>query len=95
MIRIVTPASGIDCGTKILAEDGSNISGVTAVDIAIRPNDAVTATLEIYTAGLDIHAHPLLGLETVRAAAEAHGFVLVPKGADAGADLIGGDGPDA
>lgn len=80
MIRIVMPPSGkTGIGTKVTTPDGAEIEGITSIDISLRPDSLVTAKVEVLTAGIDLPAHPLLGLETVRAAADAYGFVLVQK----------------
>lgn len=80
MIRIVTPPTGTTGhGTRITTPDGTEIEGITGIDISLRPNAIVMAKVEVMMAGLDLTAHPLLGLETVRAAADAYGFALVPK----------------
>lgn len=82
MIRIKAP-SLLGSGIRIETEEGEVISGIRACDIAMRPNEPVTATLHIQTAFVDVEAHPLLSLATVTAAAEHYGLRLVAMTDDA------------
>lgn len=81
MIRIKAPTIGN--AIRIETDEGEVISGIRACDIAMRPNEPVTATLHIQTAFVDVAAHPLLSLDTVTAAAEHYGFRLVAMTDDA------------
>lgn len=64
-------------GAKITTADGSEVPGVTSCDISLKPDMKTFATLDIMLASVDVLAHPLLGLETVRAAAKFYGYELV------------------
>ena len=77
MIRIKCEG-GISNGIEIATAEGQPISGVYDLTLRMSPNDLVRAELEIYVNCVDVMAHPLLGLQTVEAAAAAHGFELVP-----------------
>lgn len=80
-VRIVSTAPGgelsVGGSVRVLAEGGAAIEGVRSVDVRIRPGDIVQAEVSLLVGGLDVHAHPLLSLETVKAAAAAHGYRLV------------------
>ena len=77
MIRIKCKG-GTSHGAQITTADGQPIRGVSDLSLRMSPNDLVRADLEIIVGAVDVLAHPLLGLETVEAAAAAHGFRLVP-----------------
>lgn len=77
MIRIIKAEAGVGIGTKVSTEGGADIEGITELTISIRPDDLVTATVEVMVADLDVAAHPLLGLDSLRAAAKAYGYTLV------------------
>lgn len=77
MIRIISTGDKAD-GTLIETQDGSLITGVTSIHIEILPYSVVIATLSIHTQAVDIEAHPLLTLPTLRAAAAHYGFELRP-----------------
>lgn len=78
-IRIVAEG-GTTHGTRVYTEDGKEIQGVTSVKVSMRPNDFVFAHVEVLVASVDVAAHPLLGLDTIRAGAAAHGYKLVKVG---------------
>ena len=83
MIRITTPPSQdgkarIGWGTKITTAEGLPIDGIRTCAIRIEPTSIVTAEIEINVTGLDIEAHPLLGLDTLKAAAAQYGYRLEP-----------------
>ena len=78
LVRIVTPDSGIGWGTKIFMHDGQEIQGVTQVQINIETELMSTAEISVAVGGCDIHAHPLLSLESLREAAALHGYTLMP-----------------
>lgn len=67
-------------GARITTGDGTPIEGVRSLDIRMHVNDIVTAQIEVNVSAVDVMAHPLLGLDTLEAAAAAHGFKLIPKG---------------
>jgi len=77
MIRIKCE-SGTSIGAQITTASGDPISGVSEVNLRILPYDLVRAEIEINVNAVDVLAHPLLGLDTIEAAALAHGFKLVP-----------------
>lgn len=86
-IRIVTPtaAQGKQVmtahGTKVYADDGTEITGVLRISISpLDVSSIVTAEIELCISKLDVTAHPLLDLKSLREAAEIHGYRLVPKG---------------
>ena len=79
MIRIKCEG-GSAYGAKITTADGQPISGVADLTLRMSPDDLVRAEVEIHVGFVDVMAHPLLGLETVEAAAAAHGFRLVALG---------------
>lgn len=77
------------CETRVFTGEGAEITHITAIDISIRPNEVLTATLEVWVDAIsEFEAHPLLGLETVRAAAARHGYDLVAQDSEAG-DRVG------
>ena len=77
MIRIKCEG-GVSHGAQITTTEGQPIGGVTGLTLRMDPADVVRAELEINVGAVDVTAHPLLGLDTVEAAAAAHGFSLVP-----------------
>ena len=79
MIRIKCEG-GMAYSARIENMDGTTIDGVTGLRLVMDPNDFVRAELEIRVGSVDVQAHPLLGLETVKEAAAAHGYRLVPAG---------------
>lgn len=77
LVRIVTPENGTTLGTKVFTADGSEIKNILAIEIKpMLPNGVVSAEITVCVNLCDIHAHPLLSLESLRAAAEAHGYRL-------------------
>ena len=40
-------------GTRVYAENGREISGITAIDIRIRPDESVVATLEVLVSEIE------------------------------------------
>lgn len=80
-------------GTRFLLDDGRELDGVISCDVRFRVDEPITATIQIEVTPESLEANPLLGLETLREAAEARGFKLVPIGwtrtdADYRADTI-------
>lgn len=59
-ITIRTKGSGLHAGpaVEILDESGAPVQGVTAVDIRVRPDEAVTAELEIAMHDVSVVAEP-------------------------------------
>ena len=79
-VRIVTPtASRIGHGTKVRMADGAEVPMVKSVIIRIEPDEVITAEMEIVVSFDEIIAHPLLGLDTLRQSADAHGYDLVKR----------------
>lgn len=62
---------------QITTEDGTPVHGVRSLRLGVDVGEAVTAELEVFVGAVDVTAHPLLGLETIEAAAAAHGYRLV------------------
>ncbi len=82
VVTISTPSNEISggWGTKIFTEDGNDIGNcVSAIDIRIRPDEVITATLAVATAFKDVKADAIFDLESTRTMAAAHGFFLVKK----------------
>ena len=77
-IRIKTPEDGTTNGTTVFNSDGVEIKGVTSIDIAVRLNSLVAATLEIeMIQSVDMeNIHALLGTETLECIAKLHGYKL-------------------
>ena len=63
----------------VTGEDGQEIKGVTAVMVALEPNEPPVATIQLSLLNLDVAAHPLLSFDTVEAAAAFYGYDLVPR----------------
>lgn len=77
MIRI-TGEGCLGHSVRVTTDGGQGIMGVSSLVLRITPDDLVRADVEVVVAAVDVNAHPLLGLDTVTAAAAAHGFRLVP-----------------
>lgn len=81
-VRIVPPqVSGLTLGqgAKVFTASGAEINGISSLTISIVPDDFITATVEVAVAFEEITAHVLLGLDSVRMAADAHGYDLVKR----------------
>lgn len=77
LVRIVTPENGMALHTKVTMADGSAIPGVLSVTISpMNAGAVVKAEISLLIGQCDIHAHPLLSLESLKEAAEAHGYRL-------------------
>lgn len=70
-VRIVLPPSGGGLGTRVETPDGTEVPGIASIDIRIRPDSLVTATMELAVTAQEVEAHPLLGLETLARSARA------------------------
>lgn len=83
MIKIVFPQGDelkTGQGTKFFNADGVEVEDVSRCVITIAPDEVLQAELRIAVGQVkDVCAHPLLDLETVKAAAERHGFVLIEQ----------------
>lgn len=83
LVKIVVQPGGSSLGTKLFAANGAEIKGVTSVDIKLRPDDIVVATIGlILEGGVEVEAHPLLTADTLRRSADALGYSLLKAGAD-------------
>ena len=81
MIKI-TCSGGSTRNCKIETHEGAEIKGVYNADIRLRVGEIPSATLSLHvneTTIDTIEAHPLLSFETVKAAADRFGYILVPK----------------
>jgi len=76
MIRIKSEPGSL-LGPEISTMDGQPIDGVTHMSVRFAPVDIVRAEIEIFVGAVDVTAHPLLTLETIKSAAAAHGYRLV------------------
>lgn len=77
MVRI-TSGGGLGAGTQVTTSDGIPVEGVARVELDIAPDRLVVARIGLCVSSVDVIAHPLLTLETLREAAAAYGYVLVP-----------------
>lgn len=66
-------------GVEVTTQDGAPIDGVRDIKLRMAVNDVVRAEIEVVVGHVDVLAHPLLGLETIAAAAAAHGYKLVEE----------------
>lgn len=67
--------------TKVFLQDGTEVKGITK--LRFDPIDGpwpASVEITIWMAELDVMAHPLLSLATVRQAAHAHGYSLAWEG---------------
>jgi hypothetical protein len=78
MIRIQSDGQ-TGYGTRVTTADGQPIPGVQSIDIQMGLDSLTTAKMRIIVGAVDVMAHPLLDLDTIKEAAQAHGFVLVPE----------------
>lgn len=81
-IRISSPSNNPSCGwgTKIETAQGSDISrAVTAIDIRIRPDELITATIEIAPTFKDLAADAIFSLESLKSMASQYGYELVKR----------------
>jgi hypothetical protein len=87
VVRIVRPddadhrsiSTGV--GTQVLMPDGTPIPDISRINLTIAADEVLVANIEVAVAFTDIHAHPLLGIETLVEAAKAHGYRLVEDSA--------------
>jgi hypothetical protein len=78
LVKIVVPPGGLASGTRVYTADGSEVRGVTSIDVRLSANSLVTATIGLHlSTGAEIEAHPLLTEETLRRSAVALGYSLV------------------
>ena len=70
----------IAAGTKVFNHEGAEIENITSIDIRIRPDEIIEATINVaidrVTEFDNIHA--LLGTDTLEQIAELHGLSLHP-----------------
>lgn len=76
LVRIVTPDSGNAMGTKVYTSDGIEIEGVVGIEVDMSVDSFVCAKITLAISRCDIHAHPLLSLDSLRESAAAHGYRL-------------------
>lgn len=72
---------GTTAGVKIYTDEGVELKDVLAVDIRMRPNEVVTATVEILVSPdskLE-NLTPLLGRETLQDMLRVYGYKIVPR----------------
>ena len=82
LVRIVPPpGDGIRAaqGTRVFAQDGSEIGGVTRISIDFPIDGVITATMDLAINAETIAAVPMLSLESLKQAADYYGFMLVEK----------------
>lgn len=86
MITIVPPRGGDDAspmlgnGTKFFLPDGREITDVAFAEVRFAPDEVVRAVVEVAVGEVpNVSAHPLLSLDSLRAAADHYGLVLVSK----------------
>lgn len=67
-------------GVRVFTDDGSEIKDIVAIDVRFRPNEIVTATIEV-----SLHSDtnledllPLFDCKSLEELAESRGFRLVP-----------------
>lgn len=80
-VKIVLPSNdGIKCGwkVKVFSSTGNEITDITSIDIRIRADEIVTATIDISVSELESMAnvHAMLGTETLKDIVRLHGFEL-------------------
>tara|TARA_R110002096_G_scaffold379758_2_gene573755 strand:- start:4606 stop:4872 length:267 start_codon:yes stop_codon:yes gene_type:complete len=65
-------------GTRVFNSSGVEIDDVTSIDISIRPDEIISATLEVHVSDLgDMkNVHALLGTRTLEHIAKLHGYEL-------------------
>ncbi len=68
--------------THVFTESGTEIENITAIDISIRPDEIVTATVDVSVDSRDDmeNIHALLGTKTLHQIAAMHGFRLESMG---------------
>lgn len=79
LLRVTAPGP-TGWGTRIETADGAKVPGIRSCRINIEPDDIIIAEIDIVVEAVDVMVHPLLGLETIRAAALAHGYELTALG---------------
>ncbi len=69
-------------GTHVFTEAGAEIKNITAIDISIKPDEIVTATVDVSVDSRDDmeNIHALLGTKTLHQIAAMHGFTLESMG---------------
>lgn len=63
---------------KVFSEDGAEIKDITSIDISIRLDEIVTATIDVYINKIENmdNVHALLGTKTLHDIAKLHGYEL-------------------
>lgn len=76
MIKIATTKRHLGRGV-VISQDGVSIEGVLSVNISIKPDDLVIATIDVIVGDIDIDAQEILGMKSLEASAAHHGMKLV------------------
>jgi len=80
MIRIASDG-WLSSQINVTDDAGRKIDGISSIKIESGDDMLTTATIEIALKKIDVEAHPMLGIETLTAAASLLGLKLVPKDA--------------
>ena len=86
-VRISVPKDGhpyASNGVRVFTDDNREITDITAIDVRFRPNEIVTATIEV-ALHPDTNLEKLLPLfecKTLEELAESRGYRLVPYNED-------------
>lgn len=83
IVKIVPPKSDgrvqVGMGTKVYAEDGTEIKEVISADIRISAGEFITAHLHVAVDLEEVWAHAIMSEENMKAAAERYGYDLTKK----------------
>ena len=73
--------NGITFGalTKVTTEDGVQIKDISEINIKYRADSIVMAELHMYVSPGTIETNAILSLDSVKEAADHHGYVLFKK----------------
>lgn len=77
-VKILGSGSILAKGTKVVAESGAEIPGVTSISTSIEPDSVVKASIEICAEFDELAAIAEFNLEDIEQMANAHGYKLVP-----------------
>lgn len=71
-------------GTKVYSDSGSEITGISSIDISIKPDCFITAVIDVELNSVDNmdNIHALLGTNTLDQIAELHGKAFYSKAAE-------------
>ena len=76
MIKIATTKRQLGRGV-VISQDGVSIEGVLSVNISIKPDDLVIATIDVIVGDIDIDAQEILSMKSLEASAARHEMKLV------------------